>query len=363
MPARIAGPRLLLTTDAVGGVWRYSIDLAHGLARRGVGCVLAVLGPAPGPAQREEARGIELVNTGLPLDWTAEDPAALRHASTRLATLASLLGASGVHLHAPALVGNAAWPVPPVVVAHSDVGTWWRALRTGPMPPDLSWRADMTRTGLAHAAAVIAPTAAHAADVQAVYGPRAITVVHNGVAQKPMSGPRDRAVLTAGRLWDDAKGAAVLDRAARGLAAPIRAAGSVQGPSGGCAALPNLQLLGTLDRAGMAHAYAGATVFASAARYEPFGLAVLEAAQAGMRLVLRDTPGFRELWDGVARFVPNESEWPQALRAALDEEGHGGAQTQAGRYTVEAMVAGTLAVHRDLAQGTAPRRQPVSGAA
>jgi hypothetical protein len=35
---------------------------------------------------------------------------------------------------------------------------------------------------------------------------------------------------------------------------------------------------------------------------EPFGLAVLEAAQAGCPLVLSDLPGFRELWDGAALF-------------------------------------------------------------
>jgi glycosyltransferase involved in cell wall biosynthesis len=44
-------------------------------------------------------------------------------------------------------------------------------------------------------------------------------------------------------------------------------------------------------------------VFVSAALYEPFGLAVLEAAQAGCALLLADIPTFRELWDGAAAFV------------------------------------------------------------
>ena len=107
---------------------------------------------------------------------------------------------------------------------------------------------------------------------------------------------RERAVLTAGRLWDEAKGAALLDAAAAGLDAPVRAAGPVRGPNGAAVVLPHLTLLGTLDPAGMAREYARASVFASMARYEPFGLSVLEAAQAGMRLVLLDTPVFRELW-------------------------------------------------------------------
>src|SRR3546814_4918927 len=47
-----------------------------------------------------------------------------------------------------------------------------------------------------------------------------------------------------------------------------------------------------------------ATFFALPARYEPFGLAVLEAALSGCALVLGDIPTLRELWDGVAAFVP-----------------------------------------------------------
>src|SRR5690606_6582753 len=44
-------------------------------------------------------------------------------------------------------------------------------------------------------------------------------------------------------------------------------------------------------------------VFVSAATFEPFGLAVLEAAAAGCPLVLADMPIFRELWDGAATFI------------------------------------------------------------
>ena len=41
--------RLLMTADAVGGVWTYALDLAAGLAPFGVETTLAVLGPAPAP--------------------------------------------------------------------------------------------------------------------------------------------------------------------------------------------------------------------------------------------------------------------------------------------------------------------------
>lgn len=354
MPDGIGRPsqRLLMTTDAVGGVWRYSVDLAGAFAAYGVQTVLAVLGPATSAVQRAEAKavsGLSLVVTGLPLDWTATSPAELEQAGTRLAGLAALVGAKSVHLHAPALVGAARWPVPVVVVAHSCVATWWRSVQGGAMPVDLAWRAEATRAGLLTAQATIAPTSAHAQAIQAVYGPMPIQVVHNGGQALPaQQRPRRRAVLTAGRLWDAGKAVAWLDRAAAELDAPIMGAGPTHGPDGSAVRFDHLQQLGALTPDALAAEYAGATVFASMARYEPFGLAVLEAAQAGMALVLSDTPGFRELWDGAAIFVAIETELLPALRQALaaPEPWAARAQARAARYTIDEMAAGTLAVHR-----------------
>jgi len=381
VPDGLAGPkqgRVLMTTDAVGGVWRYTLDLAAGFAARGIGTVLAALGPSPGRSQLKEVRdaGLELVETGLALDWTADSPAELAAVIGELQALARGERVAGVHLHAPALAGPAGWAMPVVAVAHSCVATWWRAVHGGALPADFRWRTEATAAGLRTADAVIAPSAAHAAAVREVYGPVAVRVVWNGsdLALEPSpagrggqgeGGPlsptfpaltptlsrREReagAVLTAGRLWDEGKNVSALDRAAPFLGAPIRAAGPVRGPNGAAIDLPHLHLLGNLDPAGMAEAYTSASVFASMARYEPFGLSVLEAARAGMRLVLSDIPSFRELWDGAAIFVRDEAELLPALRRALDETGNGGAQARAAHYTMRATVDDTLAVHRSV---------------
>ena len=341
---------IMLTTDAVGGVWRYTLDLAQGLARRGIPTRVAVLGPSPSPAQRAEADAshVALLETGLTLDWTADSEAALADAIAGLRMYAARHAAAAVHLHAPALAGTQRWAVPVVAVSHSCVATWWHAVRGGPLPHDLRWREAATSQGLSTANAVIAPSRAHADAVRTVYGEVAVQVVHNGASPTPHISLRDRqsAVLTAGRLWDEGKNAAALNRAAPLLDAPIRAAGPVVGPNGASIALERLDLLGTLCPAAMAHAYAGATVFASMARYEPFGLSVLEAARSGMRLVLSDIPSFRELWDGAATFVADEAALAPALQDALALHDDGGARNRAARYTLDAMVDGTLAVHR-----------------
>ena len=73
----MSGPsprRILMTADAVGGVWTYAVGLAAGLAERGVETVLAVLGPQPGTEQRAAAAsvpGLVLQSLPLPLDWLA----------------------------------------------------------------------------------------------------------------------------------------------------------------------------------------------------------------------------------------------------------------------------------------------------
>ena len=80
-------PRLLLTADAVGGVWTYGLDLARGLADAGVEVVLAVLGPSPGADQvaaAERIPGLRLMDTRLPLDWTARGPGELMDAGWAL---------------------------------------------------------------------------------------------------------------------------------------------------------------------------------------------------------------------------------------------------------------------------------------
>ncbi|WP_431270358.1 glycosyltransferase [Dankookia sp. P2] len=109
--------------------------------------------------------------------------------------------------------------------------------------------------------------------------------------------------FTAGRLWDEGKAAMTLDAAAARLPFPLLAAGPIAGPNGARVELRHMQSIGRLSTSEIAAILATRPVFVSAARYEPFGLAVLEAAQAGCALVLSDTTGFRELWDGAAVFV------------------------------------------------------------
>jgi glycogen synthase len=98
--------------------------------------------------------------------------------------------------------------------------------------------------------------------------------------------------------------------------------------------------------------FAQARIFASAALYEPFGLTVLEAAQARCALVLSDIPTFRELWDGAALFAParDPQAFAEAIQGLLDDPEQADrlartAAERAERYSVAAMVRGVLDVY------------------
>ncbi|MDQ4087170.1 MAG: glycosyltransferase family 4 protein, partial [Pseudomonadota bacterium] len=96
-----SGLRVLVTADAVGGVWTYSLDLARGLAGLGIETVVACMGPSPSSEQAAAAKRVaaKMVDTGLPLDWIADDPAALAEAARCLAQLAEQTGADLVQLN------------------------------------------------------------------------------------------------------------------------------------------------------------------------------------------------------------------------------------------------------------------------
>jgi glycosyltransferase involved in cell wall biosynthesis len=346
-----------MTADAVGGVWTYALELARGLAREGVETILGVMGPSPSHDQLAQARTIArlgVVDTGLPLDWLAGEPASLSEASAALRDLARGIGADLVHLNSPALAAGRGFPAPVVGVCHSCTATWWSAVRDGRAPGDFRWRAQALRQGLLACDALVAPSAAFAeATARAYRLPRPL-VVHNGRSHAADGGTcREPMVFTSGRLWDEGKNVAVLDAAAARIDAPLYAAGPLQGPQGDEVRLRHARALGRLPARAVGGWLAKAPIFASAARYEPFGLGVLEAAHAGCALVLSDIPTFRELWRGAAVFVPagRPEAFAEAFRALLADPEEAEwlgrlARVRAGRYGVERMTAGMLDIYR-----------------
>jgi len=355
-----SGRRILMTADAVGGVWQYATDLGAAFCRRGHAVTLALLGPGANADQlclAERIDGLELVQTEQQLDWLCPGPEPVERAARALAELAKAGGFDLVHCNHPALAGAAMFDMPVVAVAHGCVATWWQSARSGPLDPSFGWHRAMMRHGLIAADGTVAPSAAYAKIVQQVYDlPDHPQVVWNG--RRPLAtgehrGPPLASALTVARLWDEVKGAALLDRVAGMIDLPFLAAGPLVGPHGETISLAHLEHLGRLDEAELARLLVQRPIFVSAARFEPFGLAVLEAAQADCPLILSDIPTFRELWDGAAIFIePDDAAgFARAIgELAGDPDRHreqgAVAAARAARYTPEASAASMERIYR-----------------
>jgi glycosyltransferase involved in cell wall biosynthesis len=310
---------------------------------------------------------VQLIHTDLPLDWTAETSIMVEEVGRLIACMAAQFEPDIVHLNSPALAASAGFTSPVVAVCHSCVATWWQAVREGPLPEEFVWRTDLVRRGYHAADRLLAPTEAFArATAQAYDLAERPFVVWNGrrASQAWNYASSEPFVFTAGRLWDEGKNVAALDRAAARLTVPVLAAGPLEGPNGNRVKVQHGKALGRLSDAEVARYLGARPIFVSAALYEPFGLAVLEAAQAGCALVLADIPTFRELWEGGAIFVQPDDDVAiaQAIeRLARDAELRhrmGEAACSVARaYSLEAMCAGVLAAYRSL---LSPRNRKLS---
>lgn len=316
--ARTTPRSVLMTADTVGGVWTFALQLAGSLGRAGVSVTIAAMGGPPSTAQRAAAARIPTVTlheSAYKLPWMQDPWDDLEAASDWLLDLAARVRPDLVHVNDPTHAALP-WPAPTVAVAHSCVLSWWQAVHGESAPGSWERYRLAMRRGLEAADLVVAPSRAMLAALATHYGVRGGRVVPNGLDPAEfMPAPKEPFVLAAGRLWDDAKNLRALESIAPRLRYPIYVAGDLTHPDGGIAPVRHVHALGQLAPAELARWLGHAAVYALPARYEPFGLSVLEAALSGCALVLGDIPSLRENWSGRAVFVPPDD--PNALLAAL----------------------------------------------
>ncbi len=356
--------KVLMTADTVGGVWTYSLQLAQALQTYGVEVSLATMGGALSEAQACEAAclpNLTLYRSGYKLEWMDDPWQDVAEAGEWLLCLEQRIEPDIVHLNG---YTHAAlpWRAPTLVVGHSCVLSWWRAVKGSDAPAEWSrYRREVER-GLRAAGVVVAPSNAMLAALQRHYGPLdACRVVYNGLdyghqgVSKRDVGEKEPFILSVGRLWDEAKNVAALGRVAPMLPWPVRTAGESKHPDGRRAVIEGVYPLGRLSQTNMRGWFSRASIYALPARYEPFGLSALEAGLAGCALVLGDIPSLREVWGDAALFVPPDD--TAALQAALLEliaddglRGEMGARAvqHALRYSAEAMAAGYMEAYAKL---------------
>ncbi len=298
-----------------------------------------------------------LAESDFRLEWMAGGQADVGASRRWLEALAGRHGVDLVHVngYAQACLDG---PRPRIVVAHSDVLSWWMAVRREPAPPEWrDYRRQVVR-GLRAAARVVAPTRAVQHDLQRQYGLRCAMRASSRTAS--MSAPSRRAetavIMASGRIWDAAKNLRLLDDIAPEFAMadrdrwrhrPIRGMASPGcGLRGRSASLirPKCAItspIGNLRRAGSSTSRSAS--------------AILEAAAAGCALVLGDIPSLRENWDGAAIFLPpdDRSQWRSALARLIGDQEErerlaAAARARAERFTLARTAGRYRALYRAL---------------
>jgi glycosyltransferase involved in cell wall biosynthesis len=354
--------RILMTTDAVGGVWTYATELSRGLCEHGDEVTLVVMGPAPRADQLaplHDIRGLTIETTDLALEWMDPEGTDIANARDRLLSIARRVCPDIIHLNSyrEAVFD---WRAPVLVVAHSCVWSWWQACR-GCEPDDPRWHRyrEAATAGLAAADIWCAPSEAFRRTTEALYRVRTPGhVIRNGANLHATVYEREPFILAAGRLWDEAKNLPALAAVAPDLDWPVRVAGPVATPGSdeSCPDGANLTWLGNLSRPELTAQMQQAAIFAAPALYEPFGLSVLEAAACGCALVLSDITTMRELWHGAALFVAasDRDAWRNALQRltrdrALRAQLQRSALMRAYHYSLDGMVDAYREVYHALA--------------
>lgn len=347
--------KVLLTADCVGGVFSYAVDLADALHALGIETVLAVMGgPLDGdraallqarPWLQVEARPFRML-------WMDDAWHDVDRAGHWLLRLRDRHRPDVVHCNDHGHV-NLPWHRPVLLVLHSCVSTWFEAVRGAPPPPAFDAYRRVVRRAALGADLVVAPTRAMLQAFERCHGPLPRTrVIQNGIAMRRHGAASARQVkqpfvLSVGRVWDEAKNLTTLASAARRLDWPVLVAGATRFDADGDAApvdLPGVRLLGELPRRSVRDLFARASICAHPARYEPFGLAPVEAAVAGAALVLADVPTLREVWGDDAEYcaADDPGAWTRTLQQSIRaparrRELAARAQRRASRFTAERM--------------------------
>jgi glycogen synthase len=308
---------VLITSDTVGGVWTYTQELVTGLVHAGHRVTLVSFGKLPLPHQTawmQALSGLDYRPTEYRLEWMEVAERDIEESKRYLELLIAEVRPDMLHF-SQYCYGDLATSIPKVVVAHSDIVSWWTAVH-GREPDETPWMRNYhnaVSNGLRGADLVVAPSRWMLDQVSKHYlQPAAERVIYNGrtPASFDPKAQKEDSVLSVGRVWDPAKNVSLLME--RGQESPVSIVGWEREPGRehhhrDVQAAANVSLMGPKSQAELRSLYSRAGIYAAPSRYEPFGLAPLEAALSRCALVMNDNPVFHELWTDSAVFFKRDN--------------------------------------------------------
>lgn len=293
-----------MTCDTVGGVWTYTVELIRALSNHNIHFHLVTAGALLNKAQRDQVdqlSNVSLYETDYKLEWMDNPWTDIDNSGLHLIELERKIAPDLIHLNSYSYA-SLPFLAPVLVVAHSDVFSWW--LSTRKANPGAEWQEYFNRVkaGLEKAACVVAPSHAMLGMLSQIYtAPKKAFVIYNGRNEERFRiDKKENTLMCAGRLWDAAKNHELLIASANNIRGTIKMAGETKSEHN---VHSNVIFLGRLNEWQMADELASSLIYVSPAKYEPFGLSILEAALSGCALVLGDIPSLREIWKDSAFYV------------------------------------------------------------
>jgi len=259
--------------------------------------------------------------TAFPLEWMQHSEAGITESAKYLGKIIYDTQPDILHF-SQFCYGALEYGIPKIVVAHSDVRSWWNSVhdRNPPDSPWLDWYTTLVSRGLKCADAVVAPSQWMLDAISEHYGELAYgKVIYNGrdASLFRSASHKTDCVLSVGRIWDEAKQIRLLLE--RSHLVPIRIAGAVQHPENANSIClegkGNFKFCGEQNEAQLGTLYSDSAAYAATSRYEPFGLAPVEAALSRCALIANDIPVFRELWGDAAFYFRRND--PDGLATAI----------------------------------------------
>jgi glycogen(starch) synthase len=362
---------VLVTADTISGSWNYTRELVTGLVTRGVRVTLVTFGEIPLPDQTawmDLLHGLDYRPTAFRLEWMDEAAKDLPESTEFLTNLINELEPDLLHLH-QFCHGDLPVDAPRVIMAHGDLISWSLSVQ-GCTPRPSSWlnryRESVIR-GINAADAVIAPSTWMLDTLRSTYTrPRRSAVIYPGrnpILLNPFISKED-SILSIGRLIDAGKQIHLLTQFEHSFPVcivgaehtvpvprvPIRADVKV------ATAQSNVAIRGPQTETQLRALYSRAAIYAATSRYDPLGIAALDAAFSRCAIVANDIPSYRETWgDAALYFRTNNAEslatilrqldGDRPLRHAYAERAYARARA---RYTAKRMIDEHLDLYRSL---------------
>lgn len=306
-----------MTTDNIGGVWTFAVDLARDLKKAGIEVVLAIMGEPLTEKQVLQIEGIEYHFGRFKQEWMPDPWDDIEAAGKWLMGLQEKIRPNLVHLNAYTF-GRYRWKAPVLMTIHSDVLSWWQAVKHEPAPAEWDTYRKKVKTGIQAARHISAPSNAMMHAAEEYYGPFLHqTVIYNGRDSETFfPAPKEKFIFSMGRLWDEAKNCRLLLEAAPRIDYPIYIAGDNRDVDSDTVP-SNVHFTGQLSTAEIAVYLAGAAVYALPVKYEPFGYTFVEAAFSGCALIGGDVDSLNEIWEEDMTYVdPDDA---SALASAVNQ--------------------------------------------